>query len=200
MTLGPVHIVDDDEATRDALVWLMQSRNVAAEEYASAEDFLAAWEPGKIGCLLLDLRMEGMSGLELFDRLRELGNRLPVIFLTGHGDISIAVSSLKQGAYDFVEKPFNNNDLVDRVIAAINLEAEQRSREDVRSTLAARLAKLSAREREVMDFILAGKLNKQIAEELGVSMRTVEVHRANLFSKMEVRSAVELAQILSLSN
>lgn len=192
-----VHIVDDDEAIRDALSWLFQSRRVAALDYASAEAFLAAWHPRMSGCLLLDLRMDGMSGLELFDRLRELGCRLPVIFLTGHGDVPVAVDALKKGAFDFVEKPFNDNELVDRVLAAFAVFAERRSRDAERCSLEARLASLTPRERAVMDHVLGGRLNKQIADELGISMRTVEVHRANVFDKMGVRSAVELAQLLA---
>lgn len=197
MTSDFVHLVDDDEAIRDALSWLFQSRKVATLDYASAEEFLDAWRPDMTGCILLDLRMDGMSGLELFDRLREQGCRLPVIFLTGHGDVPVAVDALKKGAFDFVEKPFNDNELVDRVLAAFAVEAERRSKDAERSSLAARLATLSPRERAVMDQVLAGRLNKQIADELGISMRTVEVHRAHVFDKMGVRSAVELAQLLA---
>lgn len=192
-----LYIVDDDEAIRDALSWLFQSRKVATREYDSAEAFLAAWTPDMAGCLLLDIRMDGMSGLELFDRLRELGNAMPAIFLTGHGDVPVAVDAIKKGAHDFVEKPFNDNELVDRVIAAIAADRERRERDADRRSLETRLAALSCREREVMDRVLAGKLNKQIADELGIAIRTVEVHRANLFDKMGVRSAVELAQALA---
>jgi two-component system response regulator DctR len=195
MNTGTVHIVDDDEAIRDALVWLFQSRRVPTAVFASAEEFLAAQDHRWTGCLLLDIRMDGMSGLELFDRLGELGCTLPVIFLTGHGDVPVAVAALKKGARDFVEKPFNDNDLVDRVIEA--LAADRRSREEDRSSVNSRLAGLSGREREVMDRVLAGKLNKQIADELGIAMRTVEVHRANVFTKMGVRTAVELAGLLA---
>jgi two-component system response regulator DctR len=197
MNTGTVHIVDDDEAIRDALVWLFQSRRVPTAVFASAEEFLAVWDHRWTGCLLLDIRMDGMSGLELFDRLGELGCTLPVIFLTGHGDVPVAVAALKKGARDFVEKPFNDNDLVDRVIEALAADADRRSREEDRSSVNSRLAGLSGREREVMDRVLAGKLNKQIADELGIAMRTVEVHRANVFTKMGVRTAVELAGLLA---
>ncbi len=197
MNTGTVHIVDDDEAIRDALVWLFQSRRVPTAVFASAEEFLAARDHCWTGCLLLDIRMDGMSGLELFDRLGELGCALPVIFLTGHGDVPVAVAALKKGARDFVEKPFNDNDLVDRVIEALAADADRRSREEDRSSVNSRLAGLSGREREVMDRVLAGKLNKQIADELGIAMRTVEVHRANVFTKMGVRTAVELAGLLA---
>jgi two-component system response regulator DctR len=196
MTHDFVHIVDDDDAIRDALSWLFQSRKVATAEYDSAEAFLAAWSPAMTGCVLLDLRMDGMSGLELFDRLRELACSLPVIFLTGHGDVPVAVDALKKGAFDFVEKPFNDNELVDKVVAACALSAQRRTKDAERLSVAARLATLSPRERAVMDQILSGRLNKQIADELGISMRTVEVHRAHVFDKMAVRSAVELAQLM----
>jgi two-component system response regulator DctR len=197
VTVAKAYIVDDDEAIRDALSWLLQSRDVQAEAWESGEDFLAAWTPDMAGCLLLDIRMEGMTGLELFDRLRERGCRLPVIFLTGHGDVPIAVSALKKGARDFVEKPFNDNDLVDRVIEALAFDAGQRAREAGQASVTARLATLTQRERQVMDLVVAGKLNKVIADDLGISMRTVEVHRAHVFEKMGVKTAVELARLLA---
>jgi len=197
MSTDSVFIVDDDEAIRDALSWLFQSRGVSVRAFASAEDFLAEWRPGLSGCLLLDIRMSGMSGLDLFDRLREVSASLPVIFLTGHGDVPMAVSALKKGALDFVEKPFNDNELVDRVIEALALSAQRREREADTAGIANRLANLTARERQVMDLVLAGKLNKVIADDLGITMRTVEVHRAHVFEKMGVKTAVELAQLLS---
>lgn len=196
MTKGIVFIVDDDEAIRDALAWLFQSRGVMAETFVSASDFLSSWTPGHRGCLVLDIRMDGMTGLELFDRLQEMESRLPVIFLTGHGDVPMAVSALKKGARDFVEKPFNDNDLVDRVIDALTWDAIQREGDADAASLAARLANLTLRERQVMDLVLAGKLNKVIADDLGITMRTVEVHRAHVFEKMGVRTAVELAQLM----
>lgn len=197
MTSGVVFIVDDDEAIRDALAWLFQSRGVTARGYASAEDFLADWSPDLTGCVLLDIRMEGMTGLELFDRLCEAGTKLPVIFLTGHGDVPMAVSALKKGARDFVEKPFNDNDLVDKVIEALAWEAQRREIDADAASIGRRLESLTQRERQVMDKVLAGKLNKVIADDLGITMRTVEVHRAHLFEKMGVKTAVELAQLLS---
>ena len=197
MNGAKLHIVDDDEAIRDALSWLFQSRNVPVAAWPSAEAFLADYAPDMAGCLLLDIRMEGMGGLELFDRLRELGCRMPVLFLTGHGDVPIAVSALKKGARDFVEKPFNDNDLVDRIIEALAFDAAQREREAGQAGVAARLATLTQRERQVMELVVAGKLNKVIADELGISMRTVEVHRAHVFEKMGVKTAVELAQVMA---
>lgn len=197
MKFGTVFIVDDDEAIRDALSWLLQSRGVEAQGFESAETFLNQWNPDMGGCLLLDIRMSGMSGLDLFDRLREVQARLPVIFLTGHGDVPMAVGALKKGARDFVEKPFNDNDLVDRVIEALEWDAQRRADAAGLADLNARLEQLTARERQVMDLVLAGKLNKVIADELGITMRTVEVHRAHVFEKMGVKTAVELAQLLS---
>ncbi|OYD85523.1 MULTISPECIES: response regulator transcription factor [Azospirillum] len=192
-----LHIVDDDEAIRDALGWLFQSRNVPVASWPSAEAFLTDYDSAMTGCLLLDIRMEGMSGLELFDRLTAMGCRMPVLFLTGHGDVPIAVSALKKGARDFVEKPFNDNDLVDRVIDALAFDAGERARQAGQAGVAARLATLTQRERQVMGLVVAGKLNKVIADELGISMRTVEVHRAHVFEKMGVKTAVELARILA---
>jgi two-component system response regulator DctR len=196
MTGDTVFIVDDDEAIRDALIWLLQSRGLEARGFPSAESFLKAWCPDLSGCLLLDIRMGGMSGLDLFDRLRDAGSTLPVIFLTGHGDVPMAVSALKKGALDFVEKPFNDNELVDKIVEALAWAARRRQQEAGSAGIAARLSSLTARERQVMDLVLAGKMNKVIADDLGITMRTVEVHRAHVFEKMGVKTAVELAQLL----
>jgi len=200
MSEALAHIVDDDEAIRDALDFLFQTRGVACATWPSAEAFLAALQPDWQGCVLLDIRMEGMSGLTCFDALRQRACPLPVIFITGHGDVPMAVQALKNGAFDFIEKPFQDNDLVDIVIQAMETDARNRAREACREDAAGRLSLLTAREKEVMERILAGKLNKVIADELSISMRTVEVHRARVFEKMGVRSAVELAQILATLN
>jgi two-component system response regulator DctR len=141
--------------------------------------------------------MDGMSGPELFDLLGERGSKLPVIFLTGHGDVPMAVSALKKGAFDFVEKPCNDNELVNRVIEALKLDENQRAAASGADSVNALISRLTTREQQVMELVLAGKLNKVIADELQISMRTVEVHRANLFEKMGVRTAVELAQLLA---
>ncbi|MEF8732863.1 MAG: response regulator [Candidatus Accumulibacter meliphilus] len=191
------YLVDDDEAIRDSLGWLLESRGVPCLSYPSAEDFLAAWNPSLPGCILLDIRMDGMSGPELFDLLGERGSTLPVIFLTGHGDVPMAVSALKQGAFDFVEKPCNDNELVNRVIEALQLDANQRLAAADSDSVNSLTNRLTTREKQVMERVLAGTLNKVIADELQISMRTVEVHRANLFEKMGVRTAVELAQLLA---
>lgn len=196
MTTPHAHLVDDDEAIRDALSWLLQSRQIPCRSYASAADFMAADPAQMRGCVVLDIRMNGTSGLELFDTLLARDIRLPVIFLTGHGDVPMAVAALKKGAYDFFEKPFDDNALVNRVIEAMEHDARQRSALASAQTIASRLATLSSRERQIMDLILAGKLNKIIADELRISIRTVEVHRARLLEKMGVKTAVELAQLL----
>jgi two-component system response regulator DctR len=197
MTAGIAHIVDDDDAIRDALAWLLRSRGVDSRAWNSAESFLADYLPDMKGCLVLDIRMSGMSGLELFDRLLAQGCTMPAIFLTGHGDVPLAVQSLKKGAFDFIEKPCNDNELADRVIAALQLDRQQRQHAASTQSIEARLRNLTSREREVMDRILAGQYNKVIAADLNIAMRTVEVHRAHIFEKMDVKSAVELAQLLA---
>ena len=197
MNQALAHIVDDDEAIRDALTWLFRTRQVASQPWESAEAFLAAWQPDWRGCIVLDIRMREMSGLECFDALRERGNTLPVIFLTGHGDVPMAVGALKKGAFDFLEKPVDDNALVDRVIRALASDARRQASEASQATVATRIAQLTPREHEVMRLVLAGKFNKVIADELNISMRTVEVHRSRVFEKMGVRSAVELAQLLA---
>lgn len=191
-----LHIVDDEDVIRDALAWLAQSRGLPARGYASGEEFLAAARTPDLegDCVLLDVRMPGMNGIAVFDQLAKLGlvARLPVIFLTGHGDVPMAVDSLKRGAFDFFEKPFNDNVLMDRVEEAMAASRKAAAA----SVIQARLATLSAREREVLDLILAGMMNKVVADKLGISMRTVEVHRAHIFDKMQVKTAVELAGLL----
>lgn len=191
------HIVDDDEAIRDALQWLFKTRNVTCRVWPSGEAYLEAWQPEWRGCIVLDIRMEKMSGLECFEALKQRGNRLPVIFITGHGDVPMAVSALKNGAFHFIEKPFNNHDLVDQVEKALAYEAEHQRITADQDALQTRLATLSCREREVMALILEGRINKVIAETLSISMRTVEAHRSKVFEKLQVRSAVELAQMLA---
>ena len=197
MTPGSAHIVDDDDAIRDALAWLLRSRGVESRAWNSAESFLADYRPDMKGCLVLDIRMSGMSGLELFDRLLAQGCTMPAIFLTGHGDVPLAVQALKKGAFDFIEKPCNDNALATRVIAALQLDCRQRSQAASTASIETRLRNLTSREHEVMERILAGQYNKVIAADLNIAMRTVEVHRARIFEKMNVRSAVELAQLLS---
>ena len=192
------HIVDDDEAIRDALEWLFKTRGVSCRTWPSGERFLDVWQPDWRGCIVLDIRMQGMSGLECFDTLLARGCQLPVIFITGHGDVPMAVSALKKGAFHFIEKPFNDHDLVDLVEKALAADRDRQRVAASRETIEVRLATLTQREREVMELILEGKYNKVIADDLSISMRTVEAHRSRIFDKMDVRSAVELAQLLTV--
>jgi two-component system, LuxR family, response regulator DctR len=197
-----VFIVDDDASVREALAWLLRSRRLLGEGFESAEEFEAmldgGWTPAQPCCLLLDVRMPGMSGLALFDKLveRQLIDVMPVIFLSGHADVPTAVSMVKRGAFDFCEKPFSDNALVDRVEQAIRRSQEVLHARDERRELQARLTELTDRERDVMRLVIEGLPNKLIADELDISVRTVEVHRARVFDKMEVKSAVELANLL----
>jgi two-component system response regulator DctR len=196
MSSPQAHLVDDDDAIRDALSWLLTSRSIPFATYDSAENFLAAWTPAMSGCVVLDMRMTGMSGLDCFETLCERGSKLPTIFLTGHGDVPLAVATLKKGAFDFFEKPLNDNDLATRIEEAMELDARQRAASATVDSVKARLSTLTIRERQIMELVLLGKFNKVIADELNISMRTVEVHRANLFDKMRVKTAVELANLL----
>ena len=191
-----VHIVDDDEALRDSLIWLLESEGHTVATYASAEDFLAAWRPTLAGCLLLDVRMPGMSGLELYEKLVAQHSTLPVIFITGHGDVPMAVSALKKGAVDFIEKPFNDQDMLRLISQCLETERTQRSQRRLGADTARKLDQLTTREREVLDLIVAGRLNKQIADDLGISIKTVEVHRARVMEKMDVSSLAELVQMV----
>lgn len=196
MSVPQAYLVDDDEAIRDALSWMLKSRGIPCTTFASAEAFLSAWHRDLAGCVVLDMRMSGMTGLDCFDRLRDMEATLPVIFLTGHGDVPLAVATLKKGAFDFFEKPLNDNELATRIQEAIALDTRQREANASADSLNARLASLTTRERQIMELVLAGKFNKVIADELNISMRTVEVHRANLFDKMQVKTAVELANLM----
>jgi two-component system response regulator DctR len=190
------HIVDDDEAIRDSLSWLLRSRGVAVRAWASGEAFLSGAGEAR-GCIVLDVRMDGISGIEVHEHLIARGCSTPVLFLTGHGDVPMAVAALKKGAYDFVEKPFNDNQLVDRIVEAMRLDESRREDGAEQASVAARLATLTPRERQVMERVLAGGYNKTIADELDIATRTVEVHRSKVFEKMGVRSAVELANLVS---
>ena len=201
---GMVYIVDDDASVRDALAWLLRSRRLQSETFDSAEAFeaLLARPGGGLGsqpaCLMLDVRMPGISGLALFDRLlgQGLTDRLPVIFLTGHGDVPTAVDAVKRGAFDFCEKPFSDNALVDRIEQALAASTAVLAASGQRQRLHALLDELTERERDVMRLVVEGLPNKLIADQLDISVRTVEVHRARVFDKMEVKSAVELANLL----
>jgi two-component system, LuxR family, response regulator DctR len=205
--LPVVYLVDDEDVVRDALAWLLRSRRRLSEGFAGAEAFWQHFQAQRQGhgvwptapaCLVLDVRMPGTSGLELFERLAEaaLLPALPVIFLTGHGDVPTAVAAVKRGAFDFVEKPFSNNALVDRIEQALTQSAAELLRRREQRTRSVRLAELTEREAEIMRLVIEGHANKRIADALGISVRTVEVHRARVFEKMDVKSAVELANRL----
>jgi two-component system response regulator DctR len=201
-TDATVFIVDDDAGVRDALAWLLRSRRLLSSAFASAEDFAALlqqdFRPAQACCLLLDVRMPGMSGLALFERLLELDlvQAMPVIFLTGHADVPTAVDMVKRGAFDFCEKPFSDNALVDRIEEALRRSADVLDAERQKGRLQQRVDELTERERDVMRLVARGLPNKLIADQLAISVRTVEVHRARVFDKMEVKSAVELANLL----
>ena len=192
-----VFIVDDDPAVRDAISLLLKTDGLVVATFPSAAAFLESAAAQQPGCLVLDVRMPGMGGLDLQKRLRARGCQTPILFITGHGDVPMAVATLKKGAFHFIEKPFNDHDLVDLVEKALALDAERQRAAASRETIEARLSTLTQREREVMDLILEGKYNKVIADQLSISMRTVEAHRSRIFDKMAVRSAVELAQMLT---
>ena len=198
MTSNQAYIVDDDKDICDALAWQLHTREIECTCWSRAEDFLMVWQPEWRGCIILDIRLNGMSGLDCFDALLERHCLLPVIFMTGHADVQMAVNSLKKGAFDFVEKPFNHNNLVDRILAAFESDDKRRRVIADRDTIEERLGVLTGREQEVMNLILAGHYNKVIANRLAISMRTVEAHRSHIFNKMKVRSAVELAQLLAV--
>jgi two-component system response regulator DctR len=197
-----VYIVDDDASVREALAWLLRSRHLLSESFPGAQEFdaMAAgdWCPAQPCCLLLDVRMPGMSGLALFEKLSQKGlaDALPVIFLTGHADVPTAVDMVKRGAFDFCEKPFSDNALVDRIEQALKKSGEVLAARRLRTQVQARLAELTDRERDVMKLVIEGLPNKLIADQLDISVRTVEVHRARVFDKMDVKSAVELANLL----
>jgi FixJ family two-component response regulator len=190
-----VYVVDDDDALRDALRFLLESAGYCVEAHAGAEQLLAAplLSPG--ACIILDVRMPGMSGIELQRELARRGCVLPIIFLTAHGDVPMAVGAVKQGAFDFIEKPFEEERLLQLVDGALKLDAAARERLTRHLSAVARLDTLTPRERDVLDCVVAGKLNKRIAEELHISIKTVEAHRARLMQKLRVDSVAELVQL-----
>jgi two-component system response regulator DctR len=203
-----VYIVDDDASVREAMAWLLRSRHVLSESFESAEAFSLmlknkfpdthAPSPTQAGCILLDVRMPGQSGLALFETLlaNGLATAWPVIFLTGHADVPTAVDSVKRGAFDFCEKPFSDNALVDRIEQALALSNQRLASQAVSAGVASRLSELTERERDVLRLVVEGLPNKLIADQLDISVRTVEVHRSRVFEKMNVKSAVELANLL----
>jgi RNA polymerase sigma factor (sigma-70 family) len=190
-----VFIVDDDQAIRHAMEFLMRSVGLKYEIFHSADDFLTSFSDEKPGCLVLDIRMPGLGGLELQEKLIEMGSALPIIFITGHGDVPMAVEAMQKGAVDFIQKPFRDQDLLDRIGEALKTDQERRSKRQEHAEVQTRIDKLTKREREVLDLVVTGKPNKVIAYELGVSQRTVEIHRARVMEKMQARSLADLVRM-----
>jgi len=191
-----VFVVDDDQGVRESVRILMRSIGVDSEAFASAKEFLDAYDPDKPGCLVLDVRMPGMSGLELQERLAALGSILPIIFITAHGDVPMAVEAVKAGAIDFVQKPFRDQELIDKIQDAFGENEITRQKLRDRSIITERIGSLTPREHEVMEMVVAGKANKVIAIDLGLSQRTVEIHRARVMTKMEAESVSQLVQMV----
>ena len=194
-----VFIVDDDAAVRDALQLLLRSVGLASEAYASADEFLACFDHDRPGCLLLDVRMPGISGLELQQRLKERMSSLPIIFLTAHGDIEMAVKAVKAGALDFIQKPFRDQDLIDKVHCAIREDAQSRSQIREATEIQSRIESLTPRERQLLEMVVAGRANKVIASDLNISQRTVEIHRARVMKKMKADSVTDLVRMVMRS-
>jgi len=192
---GVVYVVDDDEGVRDSLQYLLEASQYLVQTFPSAELFLAQFDPKAIAVLVLDVRMPGMSGLQLQEELLARKAALPIVFVTGHGDVSMAVATMKKGALDFIEKPFNQADLkalVDRLLVQARERAAAAERERMNAAL---LARLTAREQQVLERIVAGRLNKQIAADLGISIKTVEAHRANIMDKLEANTVADLMRV-----
>ena len=191
-----IFIVDDDAAVRDALKLLLRSVGQAVETFGSAQEFLDAYSEDRPGCLVLDIRMPGMSGLELQQKLNEKHSILPIIFITGHGDVPMAVEAMQAGAVDFIQKPFRDQDLIDRINQALEKDSANRAALGERNDIRRRLETLTPREREVLDLVVAGKANKVIAGDLNLSQRTVEIHRARVMEKMEAHSLAHLVRMV----
>ncbi len=192
---GTVYVVDDDEAVRDSLQWLLEGKDYRVKCFDSAEAFLVRFDPREVACLIVDIRMEGMSGLDLQDRLLERKSPLPVVFITGHGDVPMAVTTMKKGAVDFIEKPFQETALValvERMLAQAQQDFEQYQEQMNRDAL---ISRLTSREAQVLQRIVAGRLNKQIADDLGISIKTVEAHRANIMEKLGANTVADLLKI-----
>lgn len=194
--IATVFIIDDDPAVRDAIRWLMEQVKLKVQVFSSADEFLANYTPGTRGCIILDIRMPGMSGLELQERLKAAGNLLPIIIITGHGDVSIAVRAMKAGAVEFLQKPFNDQVLLDTVQSALSAYGALWEREERRQRYSHNLSSLTKREHEVLNLLRTGKPNKVIASILKISVRTVEGHRATIMSKTGAKSLGELIEML----
>lgn len=190
-----IYIVDDDEAVRDSLRWLLEANGYRVRSFSGAEEFLQAYDPDQVGVLIVDVRMPGMSGLELQEVLIARQAPLPIVFITGHGDVPMAVSTMKKGAVDFLEKPFNESDLRDIVARMLEDAVERVNQARAKRNQQAVLSRLTAREQQVLERIVAGRLNKQIAGDLNISIKTVEAHRANIMEKLEVTTVADLMKI-----
>jgi two-component system, LuxR family, response regulator FixJ len=190
-----VFVVDDDEAVRDSLRLLLKSLGMPAVAHGSAEEFLAGYDDEQPGCIVLDVRMSGMSGPKLQDELNRRGALIPVIFITGHGDVPMAVDAMRHGAVDFLQKPFSDKDLVDRIQLALTADRRNRETIEAKGQIRARIAALTPRERQVLDLVTQGKSNKVIAGDLGASQRTVEIHRAHVMEKMGATSLAQLVRM-----
>ncbi len=195
-----VAIIDDDEAVRDSLGWLLEAQGYAVSRFRSADHFLQNWNSTTTGCLVLDIRMPGMTGIELHDLLVSEGHQVPVIFITGHGDVPMAVSRMKKGAVDFLQKPFNQDELRKLVEQALAHANSLRDNAKQQADQQQRLAKLTQRENQVLERIVAGRLNKQIADDLDISIKTVEAHRANIMEKLSARTMADLMKIALSAN
>jgi FixJ family two-component response regulator len=191
-----VFVVDDDSGVRSSIRILLKSVGINTTVFASAKEFLAAYDPSQPGCMVLDIRMPGMSGMELQLELNRLGAVIPVVFITGHGDVPMAVEAMQQGAFDFLQKPFRDQDLIHRIQKALERDAAHRSALRQTEAIKARLESLTPREREVLELLADGKQNKVMAGELGLSQRTVEIHRSNVMDKMQARSVAQLVRML----
>ncbi len=192
-----VYVVDDDAAVRDSIKLLLDSVGLSCDVFASAAEFLEACDSARHCCLVSDIRMPGLSGLELQEQLNERGVDIPVIFITGHGDVPMAVSAMKSGATDFIQKPFRDQDLIDRIQGALQRDREHRDSRVEANAIRERLKSLTPRETEVMQRVVSGQANKVIAMDLGVSQRTVELHRARVMHKLKMKSLADLVQAVS---
>ena len=192
---GTVYVVDDDEAVRDSVQWLLEGQDFRVRSFESSEVFLARYDPREVACLIVDIRMDGMSGLELQDRLIERNSPLPMAFITGHGDVPLAVDTMKKGALDFIQKPFKEEQLVPLVERMLEQARANFTEHQQAASRDALLSKLTGREAQVLERIVAGRLNKQIADDLGISIKTVEAHRANIMEKLGANTVADLLKI-----
>src|SRR5450830_1732391 len=192
---GTVYVVDDDEAVRDSVQWLLEGKDFRVRCFESAESFLSRYDPREIACLVVDIRMGGMSGIELQDRLIERKSPLPIVFITGHGDVPMAVDTMKKGALDFIQKPFKEDELVALVERMLERAKEVFADSQHAASRDALMARLTLREAQVLERIVAGRLNKQIADDLGISIKTVEAHRANIMEKLNANTVADLLKI-----